>query len=859
MYCSSFLFSQDSLLEKRITIKLPNAGIEEIIKEISEKSGVNFSYSSRSIASSKKISLNFQNETLSKVLNFVSEEFDLEYSIVRNQVVLKKAKPKKEIYSLYTVSGHIKDKETGETLPGATIFANNTTAGTISNAYGFYSLSLPPGDYEIIYSYVGFIRQTKQLSLENDTRVNAELELNTEILTEITIVVDEQLEDLKRSQSSYISVNPRSLEKFPEFAGESGLVKSLQSFTGIQTHSDGSSFFFVRGGNKDQNQILVDEAPIYNPAHLFGFYSVVIPEVAKDISIYKADIPIDKSGRLSSLIDVQTKDGNMKKFGVDGMLNPLMYRLAIEGPIYREKASFYTSYRHSNFKWLYNAGMPNADLYIMDFNAKLNWKIKDRDRIYYSFFYSKDNYTNSGAAATTGLVWSNFTSTFRWNHIYSNRLFSNATIYLSDYKYDLLTGGDPWQSGISDFTVKYDFSYFPNPDKTILFGASYTNHSINPGNMYSLSGEYNPYIPQVSAGKASLTSLYFSREKRLNEKWSWKAGVKMPIWMHKGPVRVYVFDENYEVVESLFYNEDSKAKTYVNLDWRFSAKYSIDEFSSIKSSFGTYHQYLHLLSNSISPLSSFEIWMPSGINIKPQKARQFTLGYSNLMSYHFEFTTEFFYKKMYNQIEYANHASLLLNPLIEGELRFGESKSYGFEFSLRRTKGKMTGWISYTYSRVFNQFADLNNNEPYPAFYDRPHDFSIYLSWLITSRLSMSANWTYYTGSAITTPVSFYYFNDNLVPIYGSKNNDRLPDYHRLDWALSWQLSKPHRKYQHSLNFGIYNLYNRHNAVSVNFNKVETRDGHIVVPANLYGTNEIMSTMKYMTGIMPSLSYRFKL
>jgi hypothetical protein len=852
-------FSQESILQKRISINIQNAGIEEILNVISEKSSVNFSYSSRSIASEKKISLIFNNETIETILKKISQEYDLEYSVVRSQIVLKKVKQRRFSSGLHTISGHIRDKETGETLPGATIFAENTSAGTISNAYGFFSLSLPPGNYNIIFSYVGFERISEQIELTKDFNINPELELSTASLAEITIVIDEQLEDMKKSQSSYISVNPRSLEQFPEFAGESGLVKSLQSFTGIQTHSDGSSFFFVRGGNKDQNLIIVDEAPIYNPAHLFGFYSVVIPDVAKHIGIYKADIPIDKSTRLSSLIDVQTRDGNMKKFSVDGMLNPLMYRLSLEGPIVRDKASFYTAYRHSNFKWLYSSGMPNADLYIMDFNIKLNWKIKDRDRLYFSFYTGKDNYTNSGPNPTTGLIWKNTTSTLRWNHLFSNRLFSNATIYVSDYEYNLLTGGDPWQSGISDISFKYDFSFFPNPDKTIAYGLAVTEHEINPGNLNILSGEYNPYIPRVFAGKATYAALYYSRENKLSEKWSWKAGVKMPVWSSKGPMIVYGFDENYNVNDTIFYSDGEAAKTYVNLDWRLSTQYSISEFSSIKSSLGTYHQYLHLISNSISPLSSFEIWMPSGKNIKPQKALQFTLGYSNLMSYHLEFTTELFYKKMYNQIEYVNHASLLLNPLIEGELRFGESKSYGMEFSLRRTKGRLTGWISYTYSRVFNHFEDLNNSNPYPAFYDRPHDFSIFLSCMIASRLSMSANWTYYTGSAITTPVSFYYFNDNLIPVYRDKNNDRLPDYHRLDWAISWQISKPHRKYQHSLNFGIYNLYNRHNAVSINFNKVETQDGHLVVPANLYGTHEILSTQKYMSGIMPSLSYRFKL
>ncbi len=858
-----YTYSQDNILQKKITIIISNSSLEEILDKISSESGLDFSYDSRTVSSEKKISLNYHNEAVKHILDKISIEYNLEYSIVKEQIVLKKGKTKqKTSEKLYTISGYVREKESGETLPGATIIVNKTTIGTISNAYGFYSISIPEGNYELMYSFVGFERQYKKFSLNQDIRHNVDLEINTSYLTEITIVMDEQLENLQKSQSGLISINPRTLEQVPEFAGESGLIKSLQTLPGIQTHSDGSSFFFVRGGNKDQNLILVDEAPIYNPAHLFGLYSIIIPDVAKDINIYKADIPIDKSGRLSSLIDVTTRDGNMKKFGAEGMLNPLMYRLSLEGPIWRDKVSFFSSYRHSNFRWLYSRNSPNANLYLNDFNTKLNWKISDRDRLYFSIFYGKDNYTDAGDEATTGLIWQNTTSTLRWNHLFSNKLFSNATVYISNYDYTLLTGFHPWKSGISDFTFKYDFSYFPNPDKTIRYGFSHSEHSINPGNLDTSSDPdnvYNQFIPKVYAGDASLTTLYYSRENKITDKWSWKAGVRLPLWINKGPLTVFEFDQNYDVIDTLYYGDNEKSITYLNLDRRLSKKYRVTDFSSIKSSFGTYHQYLHLISNSISPLSSFEIWMPSGKNIKPQKARQFTLGYNYLYpELKLEFTTEAFYKRMYNQIEYVNHATLMLNPLMEGELRFGESRSYGIEFSIRRTQGKITGWISYTYSRVFNHFAELNNNEPYPAFYDRPHDFSIFLSWSITPRLRMSATWEYYSGSAITTPVSFYYYNDNLVPVYGERNNDRLPDYHRLDWSLTWQLSKPKWKFQHNISLGIYNLYNRQNPISVNFNKVETSEGHLVVPANLYGTHEVMSTQKYMTGIMPSITYKFK-
>jgi len=364
----------------------------------------------------------------------------------------------------------------------------------------------------------------------------------------------------------------------------------------------------------------------------------------------------------------------------------------------------------------------------------------------------------------------------------------------------------------------------------------------------------------VYAGKATETGVYLNREKRISGRWAWKAGIRIPLWVNTGPAIVYEFDENRQVSDTILFQDGEPIKTYISPDLRLSARYRISEHSALRLSLGTYHQNLHLLSNSISPFSSFEIWMPSGKNIKPQRAQQITAGFSALApAPGLEFEAEVYYKRMQNQIEYVNHAKLLLNPLLERDLYVGEGRAYGLELFIRRTKGKVTGWAGYTYSRVFNRFEGINNNQRYPAFYDRPHDISIFLSWQMSRKLIFSVNWIYYTGSAITTPTSFYHYNGSLVPVYSEKNNDRLPDYHRLDLSLNWIFGKPHHHYQHSLNFGIYNLYNRHNPVSINFNKVKTQNGKFVIPANLYGTHEIMATQKYMGGIMPSITYKFRI
>lgn len=851
--------AQDDISSLRLSVHLQNASLQQALNEISQQSSLHFSYNSRKVKSDKKISLKADNQPLGQILDQICDHYNLQYTIVSRQIVLKPAPEKIITIQTFTLSGHIRDKASSETLPGATIWIKGTQSGAISNAYGFFSLSLPQGIYELMISFVGYKPQELSLNLSGNQRMDFNLELNEELLGEVTIVVDEKQEELSRSQASRVQINPLSLRGMPEFGGENGLIKNLQSFSGVKGHSDGSAFFFVRGGNKDQNLLLMDEAPVYNPAHLFGFYSIINPDVAKEITLYKADHPIEKGDRLSSVVEIQTRDGNMNKTSVEGMWNPLMRRISLEGPIIKEKVSYFVSYRSSSFRWLYRRRAPNADLFLTDLNAKINWRINDNNRIYYAFFFGKDNYTNTSQGATDGLQWQNFTSTLRWNHIFNPRLFSNTTLYVSAYNYSLFTFQTQWISAINNLSLSSDFSYFKTPELTYKFGASLTAHDFNPGNLQT--DDNSPFIPHVSVGRAVKTVLYVNREKEINERWAWKAGLRMPIWRNMGPAIMYAFDDSYQVTDTLIFQQDDAIKTFVNLAPRLSLRYRLNPSASLKFSYGTYFQYLHLISNSISPFSSFEIWMPSGMHIKPQKARQLTSAYQHFFEKSkLEFNAELYYKHMSNQIDYADHASLMLNPLVHTQLRFGTAQAYGLEFSLRRTEGRLTGWFSYTLSRVLYQMKDLNQGKAFPAFYDRPHDISIFLDWNVTPRLSIASLWTYYTGSAITTPSGFYQINGQTVPYYSAKNNDRLPDYHRLDFSLNWKLNKNrHSKWQHSISFGVFNLYNRKNPISINFNKVETQNGQFVVPANVFGTHQIMSTQKHLLGIFPSITYKFKI
>ncbi|MCD4696505.1 MAG: TonB-dependent receptor [Bacteroidales bacterium] len=852
------IMAQEDVLLIKVSLNFEKQPLQDILKEITSQTNLEFSYNSKTVDDEQLLTIEAVNEPLKTVLEHLSETLKIEYKIIKQQIILKRQKKPQKETNKYTISGYIKDKESGETLPGATVMIAGTQTGTVCNNYGFYSLTLPKGENTLKFSFVGFSDQQKVIQLTENLKLDLGMIFNSKLLGEVTIETNEQLEAIEKSQMSRIKVNPKNLSTMPEFAGEIGLIKSLQSLPGIKTHSDGSAFFFVRGGNKDQNLILIDEAPVYNPAHLFGYYSVIIPDVAKDISIYKGDLPIEKGDRLSSIIDVHTKDGNLRKHELNGVLNPLMYRFSLEGPIVKDRSSFFTSFRHSNFKWIYQREVPNSDLYLLDVNAKVNWKINNNNRVYYSFFYGADNFINHNNNNQDGIKWFNFTSTVRWNHVFNNRLFSNATVYGSRYNYTLLTRDTEWNSSISNVSLNYDLTWYLQPEFTLKFGFSQSGHNFNPGNLNN--PENSPNIPQISKSQANKFVLYINEEHKLSDKFSYRAGLRMPVWNSQGPTIIYQFDTNYRVTDTLTYSDEGTIETFVNLDPRVSLKYKLSNTSSFKFSYGIYHQYVHLISNSISPFSSFEIWMPSNSNIKPQRADQVAFGlFKYFEKANIELTSEVYYKWMKNQIDYESHANLLLNPLIEGELRFGEGRSYGFELLFRKTKGRFTGWISYTYSRTLKQINGVNNGNEFPAYYDRPHDFSFFFSYHLTKKLNFSANWIYYTGSAITTPIGFYQYNGYTVPLYGDKNNDRLPDYHRLDVALAWQLNKPERKFQHSLTFAIYNFYNKHNPVSINFNKIESGNGNFVVPENLFGTSEVLSTQKYLLGIMPSITYKFKL
>lgn len=846
----------------KITIRESNIRVEDLLREITRQSGLNFSYNPRAVDENRRVSFSVREATLEETLGALAQAIPITYTLINNQIVLNRRKEEERREErereYFTISGFINDRSSGESLIGATVAAQNTPFGATSNDFGYYSLRLPGGDYTLEYSYLGFTPETEEVVLDRNEEKNVGLR-NIPFELPDVIVETPLVESLEKDHLGRQELKPEVLDNMPEFGGESGLIRGLQALPGMKTHSDGSAFFFVRGGEKDQNMIIIDDAPIYNPAHLFGFYSMVIPDFTKAITFYKSDIPVSLGDRLSSIVDVRTKDGNLNKFQFSGAFNPLVNRFSLEGPIVRGRSSFFTSLRRSNFDWIYQRNNPNLDLYFGDFSFKWNYKINNNNRLFLTLINGQDVLYNSGDLSNNeaGIQWQNFAATIRWNHIFHPKLFANTILYTGNYQYKLSSTEDVWHSGIGKLSLKSDFTYYNRPNLTTKFGFELQGYAFNPGRI--LQGDLSTFFPTIRQDYSRQAVWYYNADFQLNERWDLRAGLRWTGWDNLGPAEYYTFDENYAVRDTVATGE-GVYQHYGRLAPRASLTYRPDSASSLKLSYGVYYQFIQLISNSVSPFTSFEVWLPSSPNIQPQEARQLSLSYArNFPERGLSLSLAGYYKQMTNQIDYEPHAQTLLNPLIEGELRFGEMRSYGLELMLKKDLGRLNGRLAYTYSRALRQTPGVNGGREYPAFQDRPHDLSLLLNYQLSRRILFSAYWTAYTGSAFSSPTGFYTFDHRTVPIYGEKHNDRLPDYRRLDLAIKFILNKdPENRYRHSLTFSIYNALAHKNIVAVNFNKVLENDSPIV-RANALGERDLITTQADLVRFLPSLTYKFEL
>ena len=742
----------------------------------------------------------------------------------------------------FTISGYLRDAETGEELLYANVFVEGTTNGVTTNLYGFYSLTLPKGRYKINYSYIGYVMQSLEITLDGDMSQNVELATNSQKLDEVVITGEREDENITNTEMSVLSLDIKEIKKLPVLFGEQDILKTIQLLPGVSASSEGGSGFFVRGGDADQNLILLDEAPVYNASHLLGFFSVFNSDALKDVKLYKGGIPAQYGGRAASVMDVRMKNGNMKEWEVMGGIGLISSRLSVEGPFVKDKGSISISARRTYadvVAGIVDKRFRDTNLYFYDLNAKANYKISDKDRLYASAYLGRDVL----GLNDFGFDWGNQTFTLRWNHMFSSKIFANTSLIYSDYNYgfNLETVGInvKLSAGIYDYNLKQDYTFFLNPDNKIEFGWNGIYHKFKPTVFEFDDTEIEPAQVQ----QALESGAYIANTQKVNEKLSIYYGLRLSALNNIGEYTDRTYDADNEITSETYHEKGSFYNTYFNAEPRVNATYVLDDKSSIKLSYNRNAQYLHLLSNSTSGTPT-DMWIPSSTLVKPTLADQVALGYfRNFKDNTYKFSIEGYYTNMQNNVDYENGAETFGNSDIEAELVFGKGRAYGLEFFLEKKKGNFTGWASYTLSKTERKFDEISNGNWFSARQDRTHDVSLVAMYQLTPKLSLTSSWVYYTGDAVTFPAGKYYIDDALVNLYTERNGSRMPDYHRLDLGVTWTLRDSDRFYN-DLNFSVYNLYNRKNAYSISFEENEA--------------GETQASRLSLFGVVPSVTWNFK-
>ncbi|MCK5170673.1 MAG: TonB-dependent receptor plug domain-containing protein, partial [Bacteroidales bacterium] len=661
---------------------------------------------------------------------------------------------------------------------------------------------------------------------------NIELSTTATSLEEVVISAEAVDKNIKSSEMSVVKLNPKEIQTVPVIFGEQDLLKTIQLMPGVKSAGEGNSGFFVRGGSADQNLIYLDEAPVYNASHLLGFFSVFNSDAIKNMKLYKGNAPAEYGGRLSSVLDIKMNEGNSKKLGVSGGLGLISSRLTIEAPIIKDKGSFIISGRrtYADFLLTYSSEdlIKNTTLYFYDLNMKANYRINNNNRIFLSGYFGRDVFGFSDMMKTD---WGNATATFRWNHLFSDKLFLNSSLIYSKYNYVIgfsgLTELIDIKSGIQDFNLKEDFQYFINPENTLSFGLNCIYHTFMPGELSSSDESFiNSQI--IDEKYAIESAAYISHKFDISNSLKLTYGLRYSNFAVIGPGNVYNYNDDDEITDTISYNNGELIKNYGQLEPRISVNYILNEQTSIKTSYARNTQYIHLLSNATSSTPT-DLWLPSSSIIKPQIADQLALGYfRNFNDNMFETYVEIYYKNLQNQIDYKNGADILLNDKVESQLVFGKGHAYGIEFLIKKRTGKFTGWIGYTLSKTERTFDEINDGAWYPSKQDRTHDVSIVSMYNLTKRWTISATWIYYTGNAVTFPSGKYVVDGLTVPMYTDRNASRMPDYHRLDLGFTYvnkdkinKRKNREKKYESSWNISVYNVYARKNAYSIDFRENE--------------------------------------
>ena len=771
----------------------------------------------------------------------------------------------------FTLNGYITDSESGESLIGATVFINEINSGTVTNPYGFYSITLDEGNYNIDFRYIGYTTISREINLSSNTKIDIEL-ASSDIQLESVVVCD-VAEDYNISsiEMSTSKLDMSKVTEIPTFLGENDIIKAIQLLPGVSSVGEGASGFNVRGGSVGQNLVLLDEAPVYNSSHLLGFLSVFNPDAVKDLKLYKGGIPSRYGGRISSILDIRMKDGNKKKVQLSGGIGTIFSRLTLESPIVKDKSSFILALRRSYADVLAKPFLKNSNFFddgaalnFYDITAKSNFELNENNTLYISSYVGRDVFKFD---ARQGFNWGNRTGTVRWNHLFNDRLFSNFTAIYSNYDYQLAFGSDDrnkfeWDSNVETYNFKPEFTYFVNTNNELSIGAELINYRFEPANAIGVSdGEITDItLPDKYAFEGAL---YVGNEQKISSL-TLSYGLRYSLYSYYGP------GDRYEFGEPIFSGDRrplisvskvegrESIKNYSSLEPRLSMNILLGKSSSVKASYNRMTQYIHLLSNTAAS-SSLDVWTPSTNNIKPEIADAYVIGYfKNFKNNTYEASIELYYKDLQNQIDYIDGADLLINKYLEGDLLTGIGRAYGLEFLFKKNRGRFNGWLSYTIGRSELKIDGINKFQWYPTRYDQTHNFKITSTYKISDRVQFSGNFVYLTGTPVTFPSSKFVIQGFVIPhnASNSRHQFRIPDYHRLDFSVTIKGREEKkngkvRKNDSELIIGVYNVYNRRNPFSIYFSQ---GDGMVT---DSYVPGEV-TRLSIIGSFVPSITYNFK-
>jgi hypothetical protein len=765
----------------------------------------------------------------------------------------------------FTVSGYILESSNGEAIIGAAVTIREPLKGTVTNNYGFYSITADSGSYDLTVSYTGLQQHTQKISLTKDLKIDVKMEM---IQNEEVVISDKKAdENVTDGQMSANRLDMKQVTKIPAFMGEVDVLKTIQLLPGVKGGAEGNSGFYVRGGGPDQNLVLLDEATVYNAGHLFGFFSVFNGDAVKDINLIKGGMPAQYGGRLSSVLDITMKEGNNQRFQADGGIGLISSRMTVQGPIKKDTASFIVSARRTYIDVLMkpfikeSSPFKGSGYYFYDLNTKLNWRINDKNKIFLSGYFGRDvfTYNDNESDFKVTIPWGNATTSLRWNHLLGPKMFVNTTAVFSDYKFSFGAEQDGFEfklfSGIRDWNGKVDFSYLLDKHY-IRFGTNYTWHTFTPNNVSAKSGETVFDLGGLKKEFGHEAAVYFNDDWDVSPRLRLTLGLRYSYFIQVGPFDRYIQDITGRTIDTASYGKNKKVADYGGLEPRVSFRFLLDEKSSIKASFTHNLQYVHLA--TISPISlPTDIWVPCSDVVKPQIGEQYAAGYfRNFKNNMYESSVEIYYKNMRNQVEFAAGAlpEDNVNNNTDNNFVFGTGESYGAEFFFKKAKGKLNGWIGYTLSWTTRKFPDIDEGKMFYARYDRRHDISVVAVYDLNETWSFGSIFVYGTGNAISLPISRYIIEGTIVSDYGPRNSYRMPSYHRLDLSVTWTGKQKHMfnnkvPYQNSWNFSVYNVYNRKNPYFIFFdNEGSIQEGNLKVTAKQVS----------LFPILPSVTWNFK-